>query len=302
MATDWNTHLGELGIPLKTGEPMSRHTTFRIGGPAEYYACPRNPEEAAALAVACRRQGIPCFVLGRGSNLLVGDGGIPGLTIAMEGLATVTIEGDCVRAEAGATLSAVCIAARDAGLTGLEFAYGIPGQVGGGVYMNAGAYGGELRDVLAEAAFLDEAGERRVLPVEELGMGYRHSLFTGRGCIILSALFRLQRDPEGPAAVGARMEEIYSRRKEKQPLEWPSAGSTFKRPEGAYAAALIDQCGLKGLQVGGAKVSEKHAGFVINAGGASCADVLALIGEVQRVVKEKTGYSLEPEVRVTGER
>lgn len=302
MATDWNTHLGELGIPLKTEEPMSRHTTFRIGGPAEYYACPRNPEEAAALAAACRRQGIPCFVLGRGSNLLVGDGGIPGLTMAMEGLATVTIEGDCVRAEAGATLSAVCIAARDAGLTGLEFAYGIPGQVGGGVYMNAGAYGGELRDVLAEAAFLDEAGERRVLPVEELEMGYRHSLFTGRGCIILSALFRLQRDPGGPAAVGARMEEIYSRRREKQPLEWPSAGSTFKRPEGAYAAALIDQCGLKGLQVGGARVSEKHAGFVINAGGASCADVLALIGEVQRVVKEKTGYSLEPEVRVTGER
>ncbi len=302
MATDWNTHLGELGIPLKTEEPMSRHTTFRIGGPAEYYACPKAPEEAAALAAVCRRQGIPCFVLGRGSNLLVGDGGLPGLTMAMEGMAAVTVEGDCVRAEAGATLSAVCIAARDAGLTGLEFAYGIPGQVGGGVYMNAGAYGGELRDVLAEAAFLDEAGERRVLPVEELGMGYRHSLFTGRGCIILSALFRLQRDPEGPAAVGARMEEIYSRRKEKQPLEWPSAGSTFKRPEGAYAAALIDQCGLKGLQVGGAKVSEKHAGFVINAGGASCADVLALIGEVQRVVKEKTGYSLEPEVRVTGER
>lgn len=302
MATPCNTPLGELGIPLKTEEPMSRHTTFRIGGPAEYYACPKAPEEVAALAAVCRRQGIPCFVLGRGSNLLVGDGGIPGLTMAMEGLAAVTIEGDCVRAEAGATLSAVCIAARDAGLTGLEFAYGIPGQVGGGVYMNAGAYGGELRDVLAEVAFLDEAGERRVLPVEELGMGYRHSLFTGKGCIILSALFRLQRDPEGPAAVGARMEEIYSRRKEKQPLEWPSAGSTFKRPEGAYAAALIDQCGLKGLQVGGAKVSEKHAGFVINAGGASCADVLALIGEVQRVVKEKTGYSLEPEVRVTGER
>lgn len=267
MATDWNTHLGELGIPLKTEEPMSRHTTFRIGGPAEYYACPRNPEEAAALAAACRRQGIPCFVLGRGSNLLVGDGGIPGLTMAMEGLAAVTIEEDCVRAEAGATLSAVCIAARDAGLTGLEFAYGIPGQVGGGVYMNAGAYGGELRDVLAEAAFLDEAGERRVLPVEELGMGYRHSLFTGRGCIILSALFRLQRDPEGPAAVGARMEEIYSRRKEKQPLEWPSAGSTFKRPEGAYAAALIDQCGLKGLQVGGPRSARSTPGLSSTPGG-----------------------------------
>lgn len=301
MTTPCNTPLGELGIPLKTGEPMSRHTTFRIGGPAEYYACPRNPEEAAALAAACRRQGIPCFVLGRGSNLLVGDGGIPGLTMAMEGLATVTIEGDCVRAEAGATLSAVCIAARDAGLTGLEFAYGIPGQVGGGVYMNAGAYGGELRDVLTQVEFLDEGGERHTLPVEKLEMGYRHSFFTGKNCVILSACFCLEKNPEGPEAVGARMEEIYGRRREKQPLEWPSAGSTFKRPEGAYAAALIDQCGLKGFRVGGAQVSEKHAGFVINAGGATCADVLALIGEVQRIVKEKTGFILEPEVRVTGE-
>ena len=280
---------------------MSRHTTFRIGGPAEYYACPKAPEEVAALAAACRRQGIPCFVLGRGSNLLGGDGGIPGLTMAMEGLATVTIEGDCVRAEAGATLSAVCIAARDAGLTGLEFAYGIPGQAGGGVYMNAGAYGGELKDVLESVEFLDEDGKEHTFTVQQLELGYRHSYFTGKRCVILSARFRLQRDPDGPEAVKARMEEIYDRRKEKQPLEWPSAGSTFKRPEGAYAAALIDQCGLKGLRVGGAQVSEKHAGFVINAGGATCADVLALIGEVQRIVKEKTGFILEPEVRVTGE-
>ena len=194
----------------------------------------------------------------------------------------------------------IALAAREAGLAGLEFAYGIPGQVGGGVYMNAGAYGGEFRDVLVSADFLDEEGKFQTLPVEQLEMGYRHSLFTGKSCTILSAVFRLEKDPEGPAAVAARMEEIFSRRREKQPLEWPSAGSTFKRPEGAYAAALIDQCGLKGFQVGGARVSEKHAGFVINAGDAICADVLALIGEVQRIVREKTGFVLEPEVEVTG--
>ena len=167
--------------------------------------------------------------------------------------------------------------------------------------MNAGAYGGELKDVLIQVEFLDEGGKRHTLPVEKLEMGYRHSFFTGKNCVILSACFCLEKDPEGPETVGARMEEIYRRRREKQPLEWPSAGRPFKRPEGAYAAALIDQCGLKGLRVGGAQVSEKHAGFVINAGGATCADVLALIGEVQRIVKEKTGFILEPEVRVTGE-
>ena len=153
---------------------------------------------------------------------------------------------------------------------------------------------------MVSADFLDEEGKFQTLPVEQLEMGYRHSLFTGKSCTILSAVFRLEKDPEGPAAVAARMEEIFSRRREKQPLEWPSAGSTFKRPEGAYAAALIDQCGLKGFQVGGARVSEKHAGFVINTGDAICADVLALIGEVQRIVREKTGFVLEPEVEVTG--
>jgi len=301
MATLWNTALGDAGVPLRAGEPMSRHTTFRIGGPAEYFACPKDREELERLLAACRTDRRPWFILGKGSNLLVGDRGIPGITVAMEGLSKIEVEGETIRAESGATLTAVCKAARDAGLAGLEFAYGIPGQVGGGVYMNAGAYGGEIKDVLAQVDFLDEGGQFRTLPVEQLEMGYRRSFFTGRSCVILSAEFRLRADPEGPRAVGERMEELYRRRREKQPLEWPSAGSTFKRPEGAYAAALIDQCGLKGFQVGGARVSEKHAGFVINAGDAVCADVLALIAEIQRIVKEKTGFVLEPEVRVTGE-
>lgn len=301
MTSLWNTALGDTGVPFQMGEPLSRHTTFRIGGAAEYYASPKSIPELERLLAACRTQGIPYFILGKGSNLLVGDRGIPGLTIAMEGLSAITVEGERVTAQGGASLMAVCAAARQAGLAGLEFAYGIPGQVGGGVYMNAGAYGGELRDVLTQVEFLDEGGKRHTLPVEKLEMGYRHSFFTGKNCVILSACFCLEKNPEGPEAVGARMEEIYRRRREKQPLEWPSAGSTFKRPEGAYAAALIDQCGLKGFRVGGAQVSEKHAGFVINAGGATCADVLALIGEVQRIVKEKTGFILEPEVRVTGE-
>jgi len=301
MATLWNTALGDAGIPLRAGESMARHTTFRIGGPAEYFARPQDREELTRLLAACRIDRRPWFILGKGSNLLVGDRGIPGLTIAMEGFSGVAVEGETIRAQAGAALSAVCLAARDAGLTGLEFAYGIPGQVGGGIYMNAGAYGGELKDVLVSADFLDEEGKDHTLPVEELEMGYRRSFFTGKKCVILAARFRLEKDPEGPAAVAARMEEIYRRRREKQPLEWPSAGSAFKRPEGAYAAALIDQCGLKGFQIGGARVSEKHAGFIINAGDAICADVLALMAEVRRVVKEKTGYDLEPELRVVGE-
>ncbi len=292
--------IAQLGIPYLENEPMSRHTTFRIGGPAEVIALPRTPGEGKAVLDACRREKARYFVLGKGSNLLVGDRGIPGVTIAMENLSAVTVEGETVTAQAGASLMAVCAAARSAGLTGLEFAYGIPGQAGGGVYMNAGAYGGELKDVLESVEFLDEDGKEHTFTVQQLELGYRHSYFTGKRCVILSARFRLQRDPDGPEAVKARMEEIYDRRKEKQPLEWPSAGSTFKRPEGAYAAALIDQCGLKGFRVGGAQVSEKHAGFVINVREATCADVLDLIQEVRRIVKEKTGYTLEPEVRVTG--
>jgi UDP-N-acetylmuramate dehydrogenase len=287
------------GIPCLQEEPMSRHTTFRIGGPARLFVMPRDPDEARRVLTACRSAGVPVFVLGKGSNLLVGDGGIPGAVLSMEGLADIQVQGNCIRAQGGASLMAVCRAAQEAGLTGLEFAYGIPGQVGGGVYMNAGAYGGELRDVVESVEYLDEKGEVRTRSGAELEFDYRHSFFTGKGCVILSALFRLA--PGNSETIAAGMEEIYRRRREKQPLEWPSAGSTFKRPQGAYAAALIQECGLKGFRVGGAQVSEKHAGFVINTGGATCADVLELIRQVQETVKEKTGFQLEPEVRVTGE-
>ncbi len=298
MTSLWNTALGDTGVPFQMGEPLSRHTTFRIGGAAEYYASPKSIPELERLLAACRTQGIPYFILGKGSNLLVGDRGIPGLTIAMEGLSAITVEGERVTAQGGASLMAVCAAARQAGLAGLEFAYGIPGQVGGGVYMNAGAYGGELRDVLTQVEFLDEGGKRHTLPVEKLEMGYRHSFFTGKNCVILSACFCLEKAPEGPEAVGARMEEISRRRREKQPLEWPSAGSTFKRPEGHFAGTLIQQCGLKGARVGGAQVSPKHAGFVVNTGGATCADVCALIELVRARVREETGVDLEPEIKI----
>ena len=287
--------LEEEGVPFLRDEPMSRHTTFAIGGPAALFAIPRDLREVRLVQAAAREEGVPLLVLGRGSDLLVRDEGIPGAVLSMEKLSAIRREGGAkLRAQGGASLAALCRAARQAGLAGLEFAYGIPGQVGGGVYMNAGAYGGELRDVVEEVEFLDGDGELRVLSGEGLEFGYRRSFFTGKGHIILSALFSLA--PGEPEAIAAAMEDCMARRRAKQPLELPSAGSTFKRPQGAYAAALIDQCGLKGLRVGGAQVSEKHAGFVVNTGGATCADVLELIRQIQETVLEKTGYHLEPEV------
>ena len=238
MTSLWNTALGDTGVPFQMGEPLSRHTTFRIGGAAEYYASPKSIPELERLLAACRTQGIPYFILGKGSNLLVGDRGIPGLTIAMEGLSAITVEGERVTAQGGASLMAVCAAARQAGLAGLEFAYGIPGQVGGGVYMNAGAYGGELRDVLTQVEFLDEGGKRHTLPVEKLEMGYRHSFFTGKNCVILSACFCLEKDPEGPEAVGARMEEIYRRSPWNGPApEAPSSGRRGPTPPPSSTSA-----------------------------------------------------------------
>lgn len=300
MSQSWKTALEGHGVPLITGEPMSRRTTFRIGGPAELFAAPDTVAALESLLAVCRKENIPYFILGKGSNLLVGDKGIPGLTIAMENLSGITVEGGKITAQAGAALSTVCIAARQAGLTGLEFAYGIPGQVGGGVYMNAGAYGGELRDVLTSVTFLDEEGNQNTLPVEALEMGYRHSIFCGKGRVILSAEFRLKADPDGPQAIGERMEDILRRRKEKQPLEWPSAGSTFKRPEGHFAGELIMNAGLRGFQLGGARVSDKHCGFVINTGNASAADIMDVIWEVQRRVKDRFEVDLEPEVVFLG--
>ena len=288
--------LHQAGIPLAEHELMSRRTTFGIGGEALLLR-PNTREELQTAVSLCRAAGKPPFILGRGSNLLVSDAGIARPVIQLsEGFAAVTREGSSLRCGAGASLISVCRAAAEQSLSGIEWAYGIPGSLGGGIYMNAGAYGGELRDVLTEVTFLDEEGIYRTVPAAELGLSYRHSIFEENGGCILSAQFALQ--PGNAADIRAKMDELMARRKASQPLEYPSAGSTFKRPEGYYAAALIDQCGLKGLTVGGAQVSEKHAGFVINRGSAACADVTALMAEIQRRVKAQTGVELEPEVRV----
>lgn len=288
--------LQKAGIPLAEKEPMTRRTTFGIGGPALLLR-PRSRAELQAAMTLCREAGEEPFILGRGSNLLVSDSGISRPVIQLDGdFTAITREGNTLRCGAGASLIAVCRAAAENSLSGIEWGYGIPGSLGGGVYMNAGAYGGELRDVLTEVTFLDEAGEYRTLPAAELSLSYRHSIFEERpGTVIVGAVLTLT--PGDPAAIRAAMEDYMSRRREKQPLEYGSAGSTFKRPVGNYASALVDQCGLKGLSVGGAEVSRKHAGFIINRGGATAADVRELIAEVQRIVREKTGYTLECEIK-----
>ena len=295
LPIDLIDRLKSAGIPLAEHEPMSRRTTFGIGGEALLLR-PANREQLQTAVSLCRAAGQPPFILGRGSNLLVSDAGIARPVIQLgEGFAAVTREGNSLRCGAGASLISVCRAAAENALSGIEWAYGIPGSLGGGVYMNAGAYGGELRDVLTEVTFLDEAGEYRTLPVGELALSYRHSIFEERDCVIVEAVLALT--PAEEPAIRAAMEDYMSRRREKQPLEYGSAGSTFKRPVGNYASALVDQCGLKGLAVGGAEVSRKHAGFIINRGGATAADVKKLIAEVQRVVREKTGYTLECEIK-----
>lgn len=284
---------GRYGIPFTENEPMKDHTTFKIGGPARMMAVPQSVSQLAALLASGGE--LPLFFMGRGSNLLVSDQGFDGAVVLLgNDLGAVQIQGETVVCEAGASLTKVCQAALGAGLTGLEFAYGIPGTVGGAVYMNAGAYGGEMKDVLLWAEHLDRAGKLHRLPLEELALSYRHSRYSGSGDCIVRAAFGLKRGD--PAAIRQQMEQLMARRREKQPLEYPSAGSTFKRPEGAFAAALIEQCGLKGLQVGGAMVSPKHSGFLVNCGSASCADVVALMEQVQARVEEKTGIRLEPEV------
>ncbi len=290
-------------LELRADEPMSRHTTFRIGGPAALMALPRTAGEAKAAVKTARELGIEPFILGNGSDLLVADEGYPGFIIKLAGefeeiCFCPAPKGGTPQLTAGgaALLSTLSKTALHWGLTGLEFAGGIPGSVGGAITMNAGAYGGEMAQVLESVTFLDEAGEVCILPASECGFGYRHSVFSDRKCLILKARFHL--DQGDPAAIRARMEELAAKRREKQPLEWPSAGSMFKRPPGHFAAALIDQCGLKGLTVGGAQVSEKHAGFVVDRGGATCADVLELVRQVRESVLRQTGVELEMEVKV----
>ena len=287
--------LSGAGIPLLPQEPMSRRTTFGIGGPALLIR-PQNREQLQTAVALCRGAGQPPFILGRGSNLLVSDAGIARPVIQLgEGLSAVVRQGDTLRCGAGAALISVCLQAARAGLSGLEWAYGIPGSLGGGVYMNAGAYGGELKDVVAEVTYLDENGDFCTASGDALQFGYRHSVFQQRECCIVEAVLALV--PGRESEIRAAMEDYMNRRREKQPLEYGSAGSTFKRPAGNYASALVDRCGLKGLAVGGAEVSQKHAGFIINRGGATAAEGLQLIAEVQRTDKKKTGYELECEVK-----
>lgn len=284
---------------VREQESMKLHTTFRIGGPADYFVAPRTAEAAAAVVAVCKEHGIPWYVIGNGSNLLVSDEGYRGLILQLyKNFNQVTVSGREITAQAGAMLSVIAKAALGAGLTGFEFASGIPGTIGGAAVMNAGAYGGELKDVLTEVTVLTRTGEIRQVRAEELHLSYRTSSVVGNGWTILGATLRLrQGDPD---VIHARMEELKEQRVSKQPLDLPSAGSTFKRPEGYFAGKLIMDAGLRGFTVGGAQVSEKHCGFVVNRGDATAADVCALIAEVQRRVKECFGVELEPEVKMLG--
>ncbi len=277
---------------------MSRYTTLRLGGRADWLAFPRSGEEIAALFAEAEQAGLPVTVIGHGSNLLVLDGGIRGLVIRVEkNMHGIRREGNRLTAQAGAMLGAAAAAAAEAGLAGLEFASGIPGTVGGGMTMNAGAYGGELGDVTVRVNGIRPDGTPVSLTREEMQFGYRTSAVRKLNFIVTEAVFELR---EGdPAEIRAKMNELNARRTEKQPLDVPSAGSTFKRPEGYFAAALIDQCGLKGYSIGGAQVSLKHAGFLVNTGSSS-RDYLELVRYVQRVVLERAGVQLEPEIRIIG--
>lgn len=282
-------------------EPMSNHTTFKTGGNAELLLVLHTEEELKAVLEILEREQLPYTLIGRGSNLLVSDEGLPGVVLKLaDGFDEVCVrEGGLVYAQAGATLRSACLGAIHAGLSGLEFAGGIPGCVGGGVAMNAGAYGGELKDVVEYVRILTPARKVQTLTNEQMRFSYRKSAVQGSGSVILGAAFRLQ-----PGDRDQSMETfncLNARRKEKQPLNFPSAGSTFKRPQGNYASALIDQCNLKGFTIGGAQVSEKHAGFIINLGNASSRDIYELICYVRQEVMKKTGILLEPEVRLLGE-
>lgn len=283
-----------------TDEPMKQHTTFKIGGPADYFLVPESGEEAGEIIKICKQTDIPYFILGNGSNLLVGDGGYRGAVIQIyRNMSAVTTEGTIITAQAGALLSSVAAVAKNASLTGFEFAGGIPGTVGGAAVMNAGAYGGEMKDVLVEVTVMDADGNIFAIPAEKLELGYRTSIIKKAGYIVLEAKIRLEEGNQ--EAIRERMKELTIQRTTKQPLEFPSAGSTFKRPEGYFAGKLVMDSGLRGYQVGGARVSEKHCGFVINAGGATAKDVRTLMENVRDIVYKKYGVTLEPEVKFLGE-
>ena len=285
-------------LELKKDVPMSRLTSFRIGGPAACVACPKTEEELSALLKLCAANGVKPVILGAGTNVLAPDAGMDALVIvlkdALEGMEQLSET--CIRVMAGVTMSRAAVFAAGLNLGGLEFAHGIPGTIGGGVYMNAGAYGGEIKDVCTRVRIMEMNGEARWITNEEAAFSYRHSAIEDNPWIVVAAEFELKPTPE--EEVWAKMKELIGKRRASQPLDLPSAGSAFKRPVGGYAAALIDQTGLKGFRVGGAAVSEKHAGFVVNLGGATAEDVQELLKAVSDKVFDRTGIRLEPEVRI----
>ena len=301
MREDWRAALDGAGIcTIVCDEPMSRHTSFRIGGPADAFASPADADQLRKLIAFCREEEVPFEVIGNGTNLLVGDRGYRGLIISLYGsMGGITAEGCRLRAGAGAMLAAAAREAVNRSLSGLEFGSGIPGTVGGAVFMNAGAYDGEMKDVTEQVTLMDQDGTIRTLPGTQMEFGYRTSLAQTQRCFVLEAVLRLE---EGNReAIRERIEELRKMRTAKQPLELPSAGSTFKRPKGWFAGKLIMDSGLRGYRVGGAQVSEKHCGFIVNTGGATAADVRALMDHVRRTVMERFGVELEPEVRMLGE-
>ena len=298
--TDFQKKISALlhGMQLRFEEPMARHTSFRIGGPAEAMAFPASAGELSAILRAAAELNIRPAVLGAGTNVLAPDGGLPGLCIclkdALDGMEL--LEGNRIRVMAGVTMTRAAVFAANHGLSGMEFAHGIPGTVGGGVYMNAGAYGGEIRDICESVDVMDLSGRLKTLTNAQMQFSYRHSILEAEGGIVVSAVFRL--NPAETEEIKAKMKELQTKRSASQPLDLPSAGSAFKRPVGGYAAALIDQAGLKGFTVGGAAISEKHAGFAVNLGGATAEDVKNLLQQVSDRVYDHSGIRLEPEVRI----
>ncbi len=288
----------ESGSKWTENADMRKYTTFRIGGPCKLLVEPNSVDALSDILKACKAEGVKPIVLGNGSNVLIKDEGIDGVVIVMgDEFSKIEYAGNnLVRAQAGAKLINLCRFALEYSLGGLEFAFGIPGTVGGAAFMNAGAYGGEMKDVVWVVNHMNLDGEKGSFQGSQLDFSYRHSAYVDSDLIITSVIFHLEAD--NAEAIKNHMDDVHVKRKAKQPLEYPSAGSTFKRPEGYFAAALIDECGLKGYKVGGAQVSEKHAGFVINVGDATAKDVLTLMEDVQRTVKEQKGVDLEPEVRI----
>lgn len=285
---------------VKQNVLLKGHTTFKIGGPADYFVSPETAEAIADVVRICRDYDMPYFILGNGSNVLAADKGYRGVVINIMGrMNNIAVDGNIITAEAGASLIKVSQVARDNGLTGMEFASGIPGSLGGAVYMNAGAYGGEMKQIIQSVSVIDETGKLSELSCEEMDFSYRHSLAEEKGLIVTGAVIELKKGDVSD--IQAEMDSLLAKRREKQPLAYPSAGSTFKRPEGYFAGKLIMDAGLRGYKVGGAQVSEKHCGFVINTGEATAQDVVTLMDDVVEKVKREFGVTLEPEVKMLGE-